>query len=451
MQHHPKGEADPYLTARYRHQREADYANFSRGRMLNNVITESLDDFVHLPHDAEQRLRKRLQLSSSTRARIAFLAGPGDAAGTFCYWQNGKTDPRTPVVAYSTMFYTLIKKLDAEAMLICERPTLPANSARFKFAAVPRYRPAGRFSYRWAQYIYAERVVRLLKVYQPHILLTGIDTPLFLMNSAPANCQIILTAHNGLHTMARADKGLPAQLRRWANYRRLKRVTGAVCTSREVERQILRVLPTLSGRTFVEVPQVEKHLIKPRHASSTIETIVYLGRFEEDKGLSDLLRAFEIVASSQPKPQLFFAGSGAFEEQLKQMVAASPFSRRIHILGLLDADSVHNLLNQADLLVCPTRNAFPEGLALVVVEAAAHGVASIASSAVPASELVGEGCLVYPADNVDALAASMAHLISNPKAVAEMQESLVRNRDIYLNRSLSWGTQLGRLLTIEMG
>ncbi|MFN7025209.1 MAG: glycosyltransferase family 4 protein [Pseudorhizobium sp.] len=417
--------------------------------MLNNVINESVSDFVHVAHDASQNLRKQLRLSPATRPRIAFLAGPGDAAGTFCYWEKGESDPRTPVIAYSTMFYTLMTKLDAEALLICERPALPVNSARFKFAAVRRDRPPGPFAYRWAQFLYAKRVLKILKAYKPHILLTGIDTPFPLMNAAPADCRILLTAHNTLHAMARGNRSIPGHLRRWADYSRLKRVTGAVCTSREVERQLLEVHPALQGHTLVEVPQVEKHRINSRQTKLDIENIVYLGRLEEDKGLLDLLRAFELIASSHRKPQLFIAGGGSFAEQLQKSVAASPFSHRIHVLGLLDAAAVHNLLNQADLLVCPTRNAFPEGLALVVVEAAAQGVASIASSAVPASELVGEGCLVYPADNVDALAARMAKLIADPTAVAMMQKALVQNRHIYLDRSLSWGSQLGRLLTME--
>ncbi|WP_117190448.1 glycosyltransferase family 4 protein [Rhizobium terrae] len=404
---------------------------------------DNISDFVAIPDDAAQSLRTRLGLQPSQTPRVAFIAGPGDVAGTFDHWIEGRFDPRTPVVAYSTMFYTLIEKLQAMALLIAEPENLPKHrDPRFRFVSIPRARPSGSLSYRKASFTFSRKVVRELHEYQPHVLLMGVDTPWWVVSSIPRNTKIVLTAHNNFWPMGLEPKSIKDRLKRRMTSLSIRRVEAGVCTSEETRRQVVELAGGKAERFYAEVPQLlSKFLASPRQ-SDQLRDILFLGRLQEEKGIFDLLAAFENTAARYPHITLAFAGAGEAEAELRRRIAASSFSGRIRMLGQLNADDVHQQLAQTDLLACPTRSTFPEGLALVVVEAAAHGVPSILSSVVPAKELVAGACIEFPADDVRAFSSALNLLASDTRKLHELRTTLIQDRQKFFDRSLSWGTKL---------
>ena len=135
---------------------------------------------------------------------------------------------------------------------------------------------------------------------------------------------------------------------------------------------------------------------------------------------------------------------------MKEAVATSGCADRITIHGLLPAIDVHRLLEKTDLLVCPTRTASGEGLALVVVEAAVHGVPTLLSSIVPAKMLFPEGCLEFRADDMGALAETMRIVVENPEAYCRLWTAVSTQRSQFVNRAESWGSQLYRALALRL-
>ncbi|MFN7023918.1 MAG: glycosyltransferase family 4 protein [Pseudorhizobium sp.] len=415
------------------------------------AVGEDLYDFVQVPEGAADELRALLDIPATVRPRIAFLAGPGDAAGSFEHWARREADPRTPVMAYSTMFYCLVERLNAQALVICEQSRLPdAQDPRFAFVSIDRPRTPGPVSYRRSEMAYGRRVLQALRDYRPHILLVGIDAPFWLMRFAPRYWRIVLTAHNALYPMGLAQKTPRQRLRGKLTAARLKRVEAGVCTSQEVARQVAEACPALAGKLWTEVPQVQHCHLRSSRQATGIKRIVYVGRLEEDKGPLDLLAAFEAVASQHQDLELIFAGGGSLAARLMQQVMQSPLRHRLHLAGVLDAQGVHDLLSTADLLVCPTRRAFSEGLALVAIEAAIQGVPTLLSSVVPAKQLLQGACVEFPADDAHALQTCMHDLIGDPGRVARLREDLTRRRHVHFDRSLSWGSQLCQaLLALE--
>lgn len=415
------------------------------------AVSEDPYDFVQVPEGAAEDLRALLGIPAAVRPRIAFLAGPGDAAGSFEHWTRREADPRTPVMAYSTMFYCLVARLNAEALVVCEQAQLPnVEDPRFAFISIDRPRPPGPVAYRRSEMAYGRRVLRALRDYQPHILLVGIDAPFWLMRFAPQEWRIVLTAHNALYPMGLEQRTPRQRLRGWLTAARLKRVVTGVCTSQEVARQVAEACPALGGRLWTEVPQVQRCHLRCGRDATGIRRIVYVGRLEEDKGPLDLLAAFEAAASQHQDLELIFAGDGSLAPRLTQQARQSPLRHRIHLAGVLDARGVHDLLSTADLLVCPTRRAFNEGLALVAIEAAIQGVPAILSSVVPAKQLLQDACVEFPADDVHALQKCMQDLIADPGRVALLRDELTRRRHVHFDRSLSWGSRLCQaLLAIE--
>lgn len=407
---------------------------------------ESIMECVPLEECAGKRIKDHFGLGNDRKLRIAFLGGPGDVGGTFEHWINGRTDPRIPVIGYSSQFYTLVDKIGAEALVLAEPAMLPdRDHPSFRFAHTPRLRPAGRVSYRLDAARFARAVLRETAEFEPDVTVVGVDTPRSVVTNLARRGRVILSAHNTFWPMGKRSRSFRNRLKEAQIARGLKRISAAVCTSPECARQVAQLSGRRSG-LFVETPQIplgHKVSVRPR---SDVRRLLYLGRIERNKGVLDLVAAFDRLAGAFPEIRLEIAGAGAAEGDLRAAIAAAEHGARIEYAGLLAGEGVHAALERADLLICPTRSSFSEGLALVVVEAAVHGVPAVLSSVVPAKELVVGGCVEFEADNTEAFYNALNELLAEPAAYQQLCRGLGDCRDQFFDRSRSWGVQLYRAL-----
>lgn len=194
------------------------------------------------------------------------------------------------------------------------------------------------------------------------------------------------------------------------------------------------------------MPQLLAAQLHPLQQRERARNLLYLGRIEAEKGVFDLLNAFGARARQHPDARLVFAGAGSAVRALEAAIEAHPAAAQMRYAGRLDAKGVHQALAAADLLVCPTRSAFREGLALVVLEAAAQGVPALASSVVPAAETAGDACATFPADDCAALEAGLARLMDDEAAFAALARAAGAVRPRMTDRSLGWASCLARVL-----
>lgn len=413
-------------------------------------MSEPVARSIVLPDNAAALARQSLAIAPDGPLRIAFVAGPGDVVGTFEHWVEGRHDPRTPVIAYSSMFYSVVDSLQAEALVLEEAGRQP-DSARpgFTFQYTPRRRDRGGIGYRLDQRAFTADVLRRLRDFRPHVVLAGIDAPPALLARLPKSARLVLTVHNTFWPMGRRPEGLKARVKIWLAARPLPRFDSAVCTSQECADQ----LAALGGpvrTSLVEVPQMLADFLPDTPVTRTqARRILFLGRIEEAKGIFDLLAAFEAVADDRPDLSLTFAGAGMAEAALRERIGQSRHADRITFPGQFSAREVHETLEKTDLLVCPTRTSFPEGLALVVVEAAAHGVPTLLSSIIPAKALVPGACVEFPADDTAALTAELRRLVERPDDYGALAKQLASQRDHFLDRSKSWGTLFYRAILAQ--
>jgi glycosyltransferase involved in cell wall biosynthesis len=130
-------------------------------------------------------------------------------------------------------------------------------------------------------------------------------------------------------------------------------------------------------------------------------TFLYVGRLDPEKGIDVLLDAFEQVPG-----ELLIAGSGSEEASLQARAA-----EHVRFLGAVPRHELPALYASADVFVLPSRS---EQWGMVLNEAAASGLALVATdSAGAAYELVDEE-LRMPADDAAALAAALGRLADDP-------------------------------------
>ncbi|MEM9423014.1 MAG: glycosyltransferase family 4 protein, partial [Pseudomonadota bacterium] len=141
---------------------------------------------------------------------------------------------------------------------------------------------------------------------------------------------------------------------------------------------------------------------------TTSPVVLFLARLLPEKGLTDLLEAWEIVTRRLPKAHLVIVGDG----ELAPVVQAAS-SDRLHSLGRLSGEDVWQAYAAADVFVSPSHN---EGWGLTVNEAMAADVPVIITESfgcIADLAVHNETACILPVARPDLLAEALERTIAN--------------------------------------
>lgn len=149
--------------------------------------------------------------------------------------------------------------------------------------------------------------------------------------------------------------------------------------------------------------------------------LLFVGRLHREKGLADLMRAFEHIERSLPETRLLIVGERDPTDLPEADVLRA--RARVHFLGELS--DPRPAYAAADLLVLPS---FREGLPTVVLEAAATGIPTVAYDSLGVRDALvsGETGELVPVRDVDALAEASLKLLLRPELRREMGQAARR-------------------------
>jgi glycosyltransferase involved in cell wall biosynthesis len=141
--------------------------------------------------------------------------------------------------------------------------------------------------------------------------------------------------------------------------------------------------------------------------------VLAIGTVEPRKDLPGLVRAFDRLAGDQGDVALVIAGGrGWGGDALGETIRASPFMTRIVRLGYVDDDELGSVLGAATVLAYPS---VYEGFGFPPLEAMARGVPVVATAVGAIPEVVGDGALLVPPGDRDALAGALNDVLSDEK------------------------------------
>ncbi|WP_025705189.1 glycosyltransferase family 4 protein [Paenibacillus graminis] len=154
--------------------------------------------------------------------------------------------------------------------------------------------------------------------------------------------------------------------------------------------------------------------------------LITVGRlFEYQKGHSLLVQAVEQLRHI-PDLKVLIAGGGPDEQSLRALIKEKNLEDRIILLGTIrNKDILASYYSISELFVLPSRY---EGLPLVILEAGACGLPTVAFNVMGVRGLVQHGVSGLLAEGLDpsALAASLDTLLGNPELRTEMGEAALR-------------------------
>lgn len=138
------------------------------------------------------------------------------------------------------------------------------------------------------------------------------------------------------------------------------------------------------------------------------ELVLYVGRLVAEKGLRELLAAFDDMRAARPRLELVLIGDGPMMRELEQRLGGTD-SPRVRLAGALGPNDVAEWMAAADVVTLPS---YSEGHPNVLVEALACGRPVVATPVGGIPEVVDDDCgILVPSHDAAALAAGLARAL----------------------------------------
>jgi len=185
----------------------------------------------------------------------------------------------------------------------------------------------------------------------------------------------------------------------------------------------------LAAKTRVIFNGVDPQVFYPREEMRESKTIFFVGRFDREKGVLELVQAFGRVLEDHPDAKLVIGGTTGFgtheetpyvrEVRNEVLRMESGHTGCVQFPGYIHHDKeLPSYFQRATIFTSPSL--FQEPFGLVNAEAMACGTAVVGSSRGGIPEVLGDaGVLIDPEDSIG-FAAALMHVLAHPELRAEM-------------------------------
>ncbi|MEO6333779.1 MAG: glycosyltransferase family 4 protein [Pyrinomonadaceae bacterium] len=202
---------------------------------------------------------------------------------------------------------------------------------------------------------------------------------------------IVLHVHGGRFVMEDFPNPVLASLARTL----LRSATRVIALGEDEAARLVQLAPGIKT-TVLPNAVVTRDFPDADRASGT-KNILYLGRLQEAKGLSEMVEAARLLAGQGFKFKFSCFGTGPDEREfIRRMTAA--LGDNFHYGGVIAGAEKVRALNAADIFLMPSRS---EGLPLALLEAMAAGCVPVVSNKGSIPSVVEDGrngFLVDPGD-----------------------------------------------------
>jgi glycosyltransferase involved in cell wall biosynthesis len=174
-----------------------------------------------------------------------------------------------------------------------------------------------------------------------------------------------------------------------------------------------------ANRVEVIPPGIESSWFEVARNKPMPAKLLFWGRIEEEKGLTELFIALNTVVKKFPEVKLTLVGEGNRLQEYKSLVTDLGLSNLVEFTGWLNNQEIQTLAAKCSIGIFPSRI---ESFGLSVVEAMAAGLPVIAArgGAIPENIEDGVTGTLVPVNNSDALAEAINKALKNPQSSEAM-------------------------------
>jgi len=162
---------------------------------------------------------------------------------------------------------------------------------------------------------------------------------------------------------------------------------------------------------FVDLSEFKEILPKNNNDSNERIKLLYVGRFEEEKGIKTLLKAMKILSNEKVKYELSMIGNGSLMGWIENFIDKNDL-RHIILPGYFDHKEMPLFYNRADIFILPS---YTEGSPASLIEAMSCGTASICTSVGECKKIIQNGVngILVSAGDSNQLSKAIEQLINN--------------------------------------
>lgn len=177
-----------------------------------------------------------------------------------------------------------------------------------------------------------------------------------------------------------------------------------------------------------QLPEVQAEAAKIRKPG--LFTFVFVGRLVRDKGINELVDAFERLNNEYPDTRLLLVGPKECNLDPLNQNTLVKIEKNKNIETVGSQSDVRPWLAASDVFVFPS---YREGFPNVVIEAGSMGLPSIVTNINGSREIIIEGKngTIIPTHNIEALYKMMKWMIVNPNRCSKMSSNaraLIKSR-----------------------
>lgn len=158
-----------------------------------------------------------------------------------------------------------------------------------------------------------------------------------------------------------------------------------------------RLSPLVQHHTPIEIAPMGVDLFSrfvPAEISRETNTLVFVGRLVEKKGLDTLLRALPEVVAVRPGVNLLVVGDGPLRRSCENLARGLGVDDKVVFLGSVENSRLPDIFRRSSLAVLPFRSASDgdeEGLGLVTIEAMGCGLPVVVGDVPAVRDVVQHG------------------------------------------------------------
>ena len=140
--------------------------------------------------------------------------------------------------------------------------------------------------------------------------------------------------------------------------------------------------------------------------------VLFVGAIEPRKNVSNIVRAFSLLAKNTQHRLVLVGPSGWKAEEVLTLVQSLGLQQRIVRPGFVPQQDLSSFYSAADCLLFPTRH---EGFGLPILEAMACGCPVVTSDNSSLREVAGDAALFADCNDVEGIAAAARTLVEDSK------------------------------------